>query len=188
MIRTRVGYMGGSKERPTYHSLGDHTESIQIDFDPAKISFEELVRQFFTAHAAYRQPYSVQYRSAIFTSSAQQEAVARRVIAELEQKDGRNLYTAIEPAGTFWLAEDYHQKYYLKNDRVFSRELRRLFGNDEAALIHSTAVARLSGLVGGMAPPSLTAANISQLGLSPEAEKRALEMLSGSIRPPIMCK
>ncbi len=187
MIRTRVGYMGGAKQRPTYHSLGDHTESIEIDFDPGKISYEELVRQFFAAHFAGRPPYSRQYRSAVFYHSDAQRETVQQVMAELERSSG-SLYTAVEPAGTFWLAEDYHQKYYLKHDRVFSREIKRLFGNDEEALINSTAAARLSGLVGGYAPASLRAENISDLGLSPEGEKHALDMLSGSVRPQIMCK
>jgi peptide-methionine (S)-S-oxide reductase len=188
VIRTRVGYTGGTKQNPDYYHLGDHTESIQIDFDPAQVSYEELLRQFFAAHSPTHRPYSIQYRSAVFYADEAQRETAERVIAELEQAQGARIFTAVEPASRFYLAEDYHQKYYLKHDSAFVRELDRLFKGDEAALIHSTAAARLSGLTGGYAAQSLSADKLSELGLSEAGIAHAKELLSGSVRPQIMCK
>jgi hypothetical protein len=130
----------------------------------------------------------VQYRSAVFFHDEKQRATAEHVKAELEASGGAELFTAVEPASTFYLAEDYHQKYILKHDRVFSKEIARIFGKDEGALIASTVAARLSGLTGGFAPKSLTSETLGQLGLSPEGEKHAADLLSGSERPALLCK
>src|SRR6056297_3828024 len=65
VIRTRVGYAGGSTEGPTYKMIGDHTETIEIDYDPAVISYRELLEIFFDSHNPYSQSYSRQYASLI---------------------------------------------------------------------------------------------------------------------------
>ena len=63
MIRTRVGYAGGTKKNPAYHNLGDHTETIQIDYDPTKISFEKLLETFWDSHNPAQRSWSRQYMS-----------------------------------------------------------------------------------------------------------------------------
>lgn len=69
MIRTRVGYAGGSKENPTYYSLGDHSETIQIDYDPTQISYGQLLEVFWNSHNPTYEPWSRQYMSIIFYHS-----------------------------------------------------------------------------------------------------------------------
>ena len=74
MVRTRVGYCGGSKPNPTYRSMGDHAETIQIDFDPTRITYEQLLELFWTSHNPCRSAWSRQYMSAIFYEGEQQRA------------------------------------------------------------------------------------------------------------------
>ena len=66
MIRTRVGYAGGTTNNPTYRALGDHAETIQVDYDPTQISYEELLEAFWTSHSPTSRPWSRQYASIIF--------------------------------------------------------------------------------------------------------------------------
>lgn len=174
MLRTRVGYTGGTRANPTYHRLGDHTEAVQIDFDPTRVSYAELLRIFFRSHDADGPPYSAQYRSAIWFAPEQREA-AQRAFELAQSEAGHALYTALEPLGTFTLAEDYHQKYYLRN----ARELMAPFAAYPGpALAHSRVAARLNGVVGRAADPALIAAELPSYGLSPELSSK-VEHLAG---------
>jgi peptide-methionine (S)-S-oxide reductase len=112
-VKTRVGYSGGTTFAPTYHRLGDHTETIQIDYDPAMISYAELLDVFFRNHTPTHPSHSVQYRSAIFYRTEDERRAAEEAVARMEAAVGR-VHTAIEPFRVFHLAEDYHQKYYFK--------------------------------------------------------------------------
>jgi peptide-methionine (S)-S-oxide reductase len=122
---TEVGYTGGDTDKPTYQQVctGDtgHAEAIRIEFDPDAISFETLVRHFFEMHdptTPNRQGPDVgsQYRSAIFFKSPAQEAIARKVVAQLKDQGRfrRPIVTQIVPAALFFPAEEYHQKYLEK--------------------------------------------------------------------------
>ena len=125
VVETAVGYEGGKKQNPTYKDVctddTGHAEVVELTFDPAKVSFETLVRAFFTLHdptQLNRQgpDWGTQYRSAIFFHSPEQEAVARGVIEHLtlEKKFSKQIVTQVVPAQTFWRAEEYHQKYLEK--------------------------------------------------------------------------
>jgi peptide-methionine (S)-S-oxide reductase len=120
------GYAGGEPDHPSYRQIceGDtgHAEVVQIDFDPAQLSYRDLLLAFFTIHdptTLNRQGHDVgtQYRSVIFTHAAEQERDARALIAELEavRTWSDPVVTAVQPAPTFWPAEDYHQDYFTKN-------------------------------------------------------------------------
>jgi peptide-methionine (S)-S-oxide reductase len=173
VLRTRVGYTGGSRANPTYHRLGDHTEALQVDFDPAKVSYAELLKIFFDSHDADSPPYGAQYRSAIWPGSVEQTEQARRALELAESKARHKLYSAIEPLGTFTLAEDYHQKYYLRS----ARELMRAFeGYAGEALAHSRVAARLNGVLGRCADPALIAAELPRYGLSPELAAKVQQL------------
>jgi peptide methionine sulfoxide reductase msrA/msrB len=126
VISTQVGYTGGRAESPTYKQVctgaTGHAEAIEIDFDPARITFEQLLAYFFRMHdptTLNRQHNDVgtQYRSAIFYHSEQQRKTAETVKASVDAsaKFPRPVVTQIVPAGEFWPAEEYHQKYLIKN-------------------------------------------------------------------------
>jgi methionine-S-sulfoxide reductase len=122
VVDVTSGYAGGSRETANYRAVcgGDtgHAEAIRITYDPALLSFEQLLDVFFDAHdptQLNRQGADVgtQYRSAIFFASAEEKAAAERKIAELNaaKKFPRPIVTSLEPLGEFYPAEDYHQDY-----------------------------------------------------------------------------
>ena len=113
VLSTRVGYAGGIKPDPTYHDLGDHTEVVEVTFDPAKVSYGELLRRFWAEHdSTYQNP--PQYQSAIFYLNAAQEQAARKTLADARERSTRAVQTRLEPLKEFHEAEEYHQKYYQK--------------------------------------------------------------------------
>jgi len=175
VIRTRVGYAGGSTDNPTYYNLGDHTETIQIEYNPDHISYQELLDVFWNSHNAARPSFSVQYKSIIFYHDEEQKRLALESKARLEEKRNETILTEIVPYARFYLAEDYHQKYYLSNVPDLNKELTAIYpsGND---FVNSTAVARVNGYVGGNGDIEILGQEIDSYGLSPAAEQRLLEM------------
>ena len=126
VVNATVGYTGGHTEHPTYRDVCSnttgHAEAVQVEFDPAKVSYQQLLNAFFNMHdptTKNRQGPDVgsQYRSAIFFHSPEQESLARATVKRLEadKKSSRPIVTEIVPAGTFWKAEEYHQRYYEKH-------------------------------------------------------------------------
>ncbi len=122
----RSGYMGGQVANPTYQQVctgkTGHVEVAEITFDPSIISFSDLLHVFFTLHdptTLNRQGNDVgeQYRSVIFYRDEAQKKTAEDVIAELTRDKvfGDPIVTALEPASTFYVAEDYHQNYLANN-------------------------------------------------------------------------
>jgi len=123
VISTKVGYMGGFKEDPTYAEVSaqktGHAETLEVNFDSSLVNYEELTKLFFEIHdptELNRQGPDIgeQYRSAVFYVNEEQKAIAEKLIALLKEK-GYAVVTKLERAGAFWEAEDYHQKYYAKN-------------------------------------------------------------------------
>jgi len=120
------GYMGGQNPAPTYDEVCSggtgHAEVVRITFDPAAVTYRELLEVFFVIHdptTLDRQGNDVgtQYRSAIFYHSAEQQRVAGEVIAEFGKRGvyNRPIVTEVTPAITFWMAESYHQEYFARN-------------------------------------------------------------------------
>lgn len=125
VIDVAVGYEGGTKDHPTYEDVctdkTGHAEVVEIDFDPEKVSYRTLVETFFVHHdptTLNRQgpDAGTQYRSVIFVHNEDERRVAEEVRAELaaSKRFAKPIVTAIEPASTFWRAEEYHQRYFEK--------------------------------------------------------------------------
>ena len=125
VIDAAAGYSNGHTQNPTYKDVctdqTGHAEVVQVSFDPSKVSYETLVDAFWHMHdptQLNRQgpDFGSQYRSAIFTNSPEQEAIAKRSKAALEASKHfpRPVATEITPAGTFYRAEEYHQRYLEK--------------------------------------------------------------------------
>ncbi|MGH9476741.1 MAG: peptide-methionine (S)-S-oxide reductase MsrA [Terriglobales bacterium] len=126
VVETTVGYAGGHADDPTYKQVCSgrtgHAEVVEVDFDPQKVSYEQLLDVFWENHdptTLNRQGPDVgsQYRSALFYLTPQQEAAARASQQRLQAsgKLRRPVVTEITAAGPFWRAEDYHQNYLEKN-------------------------------------------------------------------------
>jgi peptide methionine sulfoxide reductase msrA/msrB len=125
VISTRVGYMGGKTDNPTYKEVcyteTGHAEAVEVVFDPSKTSFENLAKLFFEIHdptQVDRQGPDVgdQYRSEVFYVDDNQKAITEKLIGILKDK-GLKVATTLEMAGEFWEAEDYHQDYYNKTGK-----------------------------------------------------------------------
>lgn len=183
MIRTRVGYTGGTKPHPTYHSLADHSESIEVDYDPQRLTFAELLDVFWRGHRPTRPAWSRQYMSAIFAHGEAQQAAAWESLARQEKAQGTRLYTEILPAETFTLAEDYHQKYALRHMRGVLQEFQAIYPSLEH-FIASTAVARANGFASGYGSPALLQAEIDRYGLSQEGQRVLREIVARHNREP----
>lgn len=128
VVSTSVGYMGGTLENPTYEDVctdrTGHAEVVEVLYDPAQISYEDLLDVFWKIHdptTLNRQgaDLGTQYRSVIFYHTPEQEAAARasKEKLRLSGRFKRDIVTQIVPAAKFWRAEEYHQQYYEKTGR-----------------------------------------------------------------------
>jgi peptide-methionine (S)-S-oxide reductase len=127
VIEAISGYTGGNKEHPTYREVcGDrtgHAEAVEVEFDPAKVSYDRLLDIFWQIHdptQVNRQGPDVgsQYRSGIFYLTPEQETVAKESRERSQDKLSRPIATEITQASNFWPAEDYHQRYFEKHGFV----------------------------------------------------------------------
>ncbi|XP_065350442.1 peptide methionine sulfoxide reductase [Cloeon dipterum] len=147
VLRTRVGYTGGTKAAPTYRDLGDHTEAIDIDFDPNTVTYEKLLKIFWASHNP-TSASSKQYSSFIYYHDDEQKDLATKTLKAEEAKSKKTVLTKIMPATEFFVAEDYHQKYRLQQHREMSK-LLGLSSTEE--LVNSHIAARLNGYIVGRA-------------------------------------
>jgi len=166
-VRTRVGYAGGEKENPTYQHMGDHTETLQIDYDPRVASYEYLLEIYWNNHNPCRLSTSQQYMNIIFVHNQEQEKLARESKTILSQKQERRIYTKVVPYTKFYLAEDYHQKYYLQNVPPLMVEFKKLYP-DFRDFVDSTAAARVNGYIKGYGDDLSLIRELDKLGLSAE--------------------
>ena len=153
-----------------------------MDYDPTVISYEQLLLAFWSSHDATSPAYSTQYRSAIFYTSDQQKRLASEAKQAEEAKMGKKINTDIEPYTGFYIAEDYHQKYYLRQTSQVVNDLYTLFP-DPADFRDSTAAARLNGYIGGYGDSNTLAKNLDSLGLSESAKRALLQITQSGLAP-----
>ena len=173
VVRTRVGYAGGTTKDPTYHKLGDHTETVQVDYDPSIISYERLLDVFWDSHNPAIPAPSRQYRSIIFYHNDEQKSLAMASIRDQEDISGSKLYTEVSPYSAFYLAEDYHQKYRIRQIRDLMREFSDIYP-EFRDFIDSTAVARVNGYAGGNGTLEQLQRELDSYGLSPAGQETLL--------------
>jgi peptide-methionine (S)-S-oxide reductase len=186
VYRTRVGYTGGTTKDPTYQNLGDHTESLQIDFDSTVVSYEDLLDYFFANHKPYSPPWSVQYRSAIFYANQEQKLAAEKKKAALEGESGGTVYTDIVPLDTFYLAEAYHQKYSLRKNQLLTQELEARYPTLDQFL-DAPIVTWINAYVWGCGLLEDLVEELPSFGLSPEAEAMLKEIVGNNSWPKATC-
>ena len=175
MVRTRVGYTGGTAPNPTYRSLGDHAEAIQIDFDPRRISYSELLEVFWSSHNPCARPWSRQYMSAIFCHDAGQRRLAESTRKQVAKARGAEVGTLVAEIDTFHRAEDYHQKYRLRRNGDLVAEYLAVYP-EPVDFVNSTAVTRVNGYLGGHGALVDLQKDLPRLGLSAAAASRLLAM------------
>lgn len=122
VVQTKVGYIGGHKEKATYYEVCSgttgHAEAVEVIFDPSETSYEEVAKLFFETHNPAQKnrqgpDIGTQYRSAIFFVNDEQKEIGEKLIQTLKDK-GHDVVTELTKAGPFWKAEDKHQQYYTK--------------------------------------------------------------------------
>ena len=178
-----MGYAGGTTPNPTYYNIGNHSETVQVDYDPTIVSYEQLLAAFWSGHNPAYSPYSVQYRSAIFCTNDQQQKLAEASKKAEESKLGKIVYTTIEPYTGFYVAEDYHQKYYLRQRYDVVDALYSIYPNP-ADFRDSTAAARLNGYLSGHGDSDSLKEHLNAFGLS-EASKQVLLQIAESGLTPV---
>ncbi len=143
VISTRVGYTGGTVKNATYRNHEGHAEAVEIVFDPAKTSYEQILEFFFKMHdptTVNRQGNDIgtSYRSAIFYHDDAQRQIAEKVKAKVDKSGAwkRPVVTEIVPAKEFWLAEDYHQDYLIKNPGGYTCHYVRNISFDQRPEVH----------------------------------------------------
>jgi methionine-S-sulfoxide reductase len=174
VLSTAVGYAGGTSLDPTYHDLGTHAECLQIEFDPARLGFDDLLDVFWSSHRPTRPRGSSQYRSAIFTTSADQTDRALASKAGAEARADARLHTEIAPLARFYVAEDYHQKYRMQRVPTAAAELHAIYPR-VADLIQSTAAARVNAFAGGHGDRSQLDRELGELGLGTAARDELVQ-------------
>jgi len=145
-------------------SIGDHSEAVQIDYDPAVISFEKLLDVFWESHNPCAASWSKQYQTILFYSGSAQKKVAEKSRDAMAQKLDQHVRTELRPLRHFYLAEDYHQKWSLRRNRALTTDLMKIYPG-KGEFVKSTAAARVNAyLAGYLEYPQLRTA-LAKLGL-----------------------
>jgi len=166
--KTRVGYTGGSKVNPTYHALGNHTEALQVDFDPQQISFQEVIELVWKSHNPISAPRRSQYKSAIWFADDDQLKIIESTMEPLVERFGQALTTEVLPLERFYNAEDYHQKYSLQHYKKVMGSFSRMYSQFDD-FNNSTAAARLNGFSAGYGSKKMFDAEKNLYGVEMDA-------------------
>lgn len=153
VVRTRVGYAGGSEPNPTYESIGDHSEVVQVDYDPDETSFAALVDEAIAQHDPMRQPPKRQYQHVLFHETDDERDAIETALGELDVPAVR---TRREPLESVTVAEPYHQKFNLSGKR-WATDAFDDAGYDTAAARESPAAAKLNAELAGHDVPEMGA-------------------------------
>jgi peptide-methionine (S)-S-oxide reductase len=145
-----------------------------MDFDPSVVSYSDLLEIFWKSHNPGSRPWSNQYKSAIFYHDEEQKRLALESRKLHEARIGE-IYTEVSPAATFYRAEDYHQKYYLRQRPDVLRELQAVYRAD-TDLVDSTAAARINGYLAGNGSCAAARSELKSL-LPPGEDQRLSEAL-----------
>jgi peptide-methionine (S)-S-oxide reductase len=170
-----VGYSGGTKPDPTYNNLGDHTEAVQVDYDPSQVSYEQLLNVFWMTHDPCLPADTRQSMSAVFYHNDTQQRLATEGRDREAARRQTPVVTAVLPLSRFYLAEDYHQKFKLRQEPELLREFQSLYPNAQD-LVASTAVARVNGYLGGHGTDAQLQQELPCLGLSRRSGNLLLEL------------
>jgi peptide-methionine (S)-S-oxide reductase len=172
VVSTRVGYAGGTTTEPDYHHTGDHHESVEVTYDPARTSYARLLDAFWRSHPAVGPAGPMRTREAVLFADDGQRGEALASRRRVAHAAGDRVTTEVVPVGRFWVAETYNQKANLQRrapDLV--RRLSARYGGREAFL-GSAAAAKLNAYAGGFAGDEALQAAAAELGV-PAAELAA---------------
>uniref|UniRef100_A0A914NN61 peptide-methionine (S)-S-oxide reductase n=1 Tax=Meloidogyne incognita TaxID=6306 RepID=A0A914NN61_MELIC len=159
VLKTRVGYSGGTSPSPTYQNIGDHTEIVEIQFNPELTKFKEIINLFYSKHN-FTLPQKTQYKSVILYVDEEQKKIALEEMEKAKEKYNKNtiFYTFLQKFEKFYQAEDYHQKYWLRCENNIFKELNL----SNSQLINSTLATKINGYLSGNSKEDFNLLNILQ--------------------------
>lgn len=171
VLFTRAGFSGGRLPNPSYSAIGDHVETVEVIYDPEKISYEALLDHFWSHHNAHAKPIFRQYASAVFTDGTDQQeaALAQRRRRQASSKDDP-LLTAVLPLERFYPAEESNQKYYLGADEKLLAALPRHGGNR----LRTRLAGKLNAVAGRQGDRNQLKSSLVELGLTSESAEALL--------------
>jgi len=152
---------------------------VRIDYNPAVISYRQLLEILWASHEPGLEPWSRQYRNAVFTLTPKQQAMAEQSRDDLRGRLKGPVFTAVEPAKTFFVAEDYHQKYLLHRAEALFADLRSRYGS-ESELLFSTPATRINGYLGCNGSISDLENEVDNFGLSEGGRRKLLTFVKDS--------
>lgn len=150
-----------------------------MEFDPAKVSYAELLGVFWQSHDPGYDPYLRQYRNAVFYVNDDQKQQAEASLTAIKDEYRGEVATVVEPAGVFYPAEDYHQKYLVRKAKGILQEFQAIYP-DQEKLVASTAVARVNGYLGCNGQPEQLEQDLTRLGLSRQMQELLVEHMTTS--------
>ena len=152
---------------------------VRVEFDPQQVSYAQLLEVFWKSHDPTISAYQHQYRNVIFTMDDIQHHAAELSLQKIMEGTSKKIHTRIEPAGPFYVAEAYHQKYMVRRAYGLLSEFQTIYPNDDA-FTASTAVAKVNGYLGCNGQPDTLERELGTLGLSPKSQKWLIEYLQKS--------
>ena len=141
---TTVGFAGGTTPDPTYQTVGDHVETVEVVYDPEQLSYPALLEYFWKHHNAHAKPLFRQYASAVFTTTPNETENAKSLRDRKRSAEGEPLLTAVFPLQTFYPADLSHQKHYLQQDP----ELAELLPREGSSRWSTRLAVKLNALLG----------------------------------------
>ena len=166
VVRTCVGYAGGTTAAPTYDAIGDHIEAVWVEYDPTQVDYTDLLLLFWASHDPTRAPFKRQYQPALFPQTPSQAEQARASKTAREHEEAALTTEVIEDA-SFHRAEPYHQNYKLRHHAVLCDAVRQMYPTEEA-FIDAPSATLVNGYVGGHRAPRHLDDDLPELSLPTE--------------------
>lgn len=148
-----------------------------MDFDPESVSYADLLDLFWQNHQPEYRSWSRQYASFIFFHNEEQKRLALKTKEREEDRLKKEIHTTIVPYPVFYAAEDYHQKYYLRQQPDIMADFNRMYPN-ASDFMNSTAAARINGYVAGYGTPSRLKTELGSFGLTSEGNMRLMAIVN----------
>ncbi len=172
-----MGYAGGStSNHPTYTRLGDHIETLEVEFNPTAVPYSRLLDVFRSLHDPTSKPWLRQYSSALMPLG-EQLRTATDFVKRMERETGRIIHTLLLPDPEFYVAEDYHQKHYLQSRTVIYREVRAAYQTFDD-MVASKRAAVINGYAGGFGSLCNLERDMELSGLSKKAREALLHAVA----------
>lgn len=178
IYRTRVGYCGGKEDNPSYRNIKDYSEAFEFDYDGDLITYNSIIETFWYSHTPENRTGKTQYKSIIFYRNEEEKIIAEDSRRRFENQVGRSFNTEIRPLSKFYLAENYHQKFFLQNVQEIRKDFIEIYPNI-MDFINSTSAMKVNSYCKGNGTLEKLKQEIENFGLSSQGEKALIDIVEG---------